>query len=282
MLYYPQEPGRNFDEFLRMIKGFQLSDSVKVAIPANWPNNELIGDRVIILPAQDVDTAARGRSSTLPGRWSIGLSGMTAIHARRFVPFLLSLMLFLAGGAAPLRAAEEGLASWYGGKFQGRKTASGEIFDANLFTAAHRTLPFGTLVRVTNLDTGQETVVRINDRGPFVAGRIIDLSRAAAAAIGMAGAGVARVRVEVLPPGEGNRTATQRRYTVQLGAFRTESYAESMRREAIARGFAAQVERGVDGIYRVVVFHVFEQELQEMRRRLAKAGWRHTLARLER
>ena len=95
---------------------------------------------------------------------------------------------------------QEGLASWYGGKFQGRQTASGEVFDTNQFTAAHKSLPFGTIVKVTSLESGQSTVVRINDRGPFISGRIIDLSRAAAAAIGLAGQGVARVRIETLPP----------------------------------------------------------------------------------
>ena len=207
---------------------------------------------------------------------------MTAIRGHRLSPPSLLLALILLCAAPPLRAAEEGLASWYGGKFQGRQTANGETFDTNLFTAAHKTLPFGTLVRVTNLETGQATVVRINDRGPFVAGRIIDLSRAAAAAIGMAGAGVARVRVEVLPPGEGSPAVPRPRYTLQLGAFRTRSYAESTRRQALARGIAAELEHGDQGIYRVVVPGVEEQDLEETRRRLAAAGWPHVLARLER
>ncbi len=100
--------------------------------------------------------------------------------------------------ALSLSAAEEGLASWYAGKFQGRRTASGEIFDTKLMTAAHKTLPFGTLVRVRNLDNGREVVVRINDRGPFVDGRVIDLSRAAAEAIGLIGPGTGQVRLEVV------------------------------------------------------------------------------------
>ncbi len=95
-------------------------------------------------------------------------------------------------------AREKGIASWYGGKFHGRKTASGERYDMNKLTAAHKTLPFGTRVRVTNLDTGRNVVVRINDRGPFVRGRIIDLSRAAARKVDMIRSGTARVLVEVL------------------------------------------------------------------------------------
>lgn len=93
---------------------------------------------------------------------------------------------------------QRGVASWYGPGFHGRRSASGERFNQNAMTAAHRTLPFGTQVRVTNLRTGASVVVRINDRGPFTGGRVIDLSRAAAGAIGMIGSGVAPVEVEVL------------------------------------------------------------------------------------
>ena len=91
---------------------------------------------------------------------------------------------------------EEGLASWYGPLFNGRRTSSGEIYDMHAFTAAHRTLPFGTLIRVTNLSNGMQTQVRINDRGPFVANRIIDLSLSAARAIEMVGPGTVQVRLE--------------------------------------------------------------------------------------
>ena len=95
-------------------------------------------------------------------------------------------------------ASYDGSASWYGPGFHGNRSASGEIFNQNALTAAHRSLPFGTQVRVTNLNNGRSVIVRINDRGPFSGGRIIDLSRAAASAIDMVNAGVARVRVEVL------------------------------------------------------------------------------------
>ena len=94
--------------------------------------------------------------------------------------------------------AVEGRASWYGPKFAGRPTANGEIFDPNQLTAAHKTLPFGTMVRVYNLDNGSSVVVRINDRGPFKPGRIIDLSRAAAENIEMIGSGTAQVRLELV------------------------------------------------------------------------------------
>lgn len=100
--------------------------------------------------------------------------------------------------AGEAQAPIEGLASWYGPGFAGRLTANGEIFDPSSLTAAHRTLPFGSRVRVTNLNNGRSVVVRINDRGPFVAGRVIDLSRASAEQIGMRGRGIAPVRLEVL------------------------------------------------------------------------------------
>ena len=90
----------------------------------------------------------------------------------------------------------EGKASYYANKFHGKKTASGEFFSLSHFTAAHRSLPFGTSVRVINLDNGKNVVVRINDRGPYLRGRIIDVSPAAARAIGLFGRGTANVRIE--------------------------------------------------------------------------------------
>lgn len=99
------------------------------------------------------------------------------------------------GSGAHDRFEEVGLASWYGKPYHGRTTASGERYDMNELTAAHRTLPFGTVVEVRNLENGREVRVRITDRGPFVDGRIIDLSRAAARKIAMIDAGVVRVRI---------------------------------------------------------------------------------------
>ncbi|UCD59304.1 MAG: septal ring lytic transglycosylase RlpA family protein [Candidatus Hydrogenedentota bacterium] len=91
-----------------------------------------------------------------------------------------------------------GVASWYGRKYHGRRTSNGEIYNMHAHTAAHRTLPFGTVIRVTNLRNGCRTVVRINDRGPFVAGREIDLSYQAARDLGMLDTGLERVRLEIL------------------------------------------------------------------------------------
>lgn len=93
---------------------------------------------------------------------------------------------------------DTGLASWYGAKHHGRRTASGEIFNQTSFTAAHQRLPLGSIVKVTNLENGKSVDLRINDRGPYQKGRIIDVSRAAATVLGMTRSGLARVRVELI------------------------------------------------------------------------------------
>lgn len=108
------------------------------------------------------------------------------------------LLSACAPGFSSVPNAAEGVASWYGPGFDGNLTANGEIFDTTKLTAAHQTLPFGTLVRVTNLNNGEAVVVRINDRGPFVGGRIIDLSLAAAERLEMVDGGTAPVRLELL------------------------------------------------------------------------------------
>ena len=117
--------------------------------------------------------------------------------------------------AAPGSMTEEGLASWYGVPYHGRKASNGEVYDMHKMTAAHRTLPFNSVVRVTNMKNGRQTEVRINDRGPFVEGRVIDLSLAAAKDIDMVGMGVAPVRLELLS----GPHPTANQYTVQIGAF---------------------------------------------------------------
>lgn len=125
----------------------------------------------------------------------------------------------------PAGYTEEGNASWYGMPFHGRRASNGEIYDMHQLTAAHRTLPFDTMVRVTNLSNNKSTVVRITDRGPFVENRIIDLSQAAAREIESIGPGVVRVRLEVL----GNVDPTEGYFTVQVGAFRDRGNAERLR-----------------------------------------------------
>ena len=126
---------------------------------------------------------------------------------------------------------EQGVASWYGVPFHGRRAADGEIFDMNTLVAAHRTLPFGSILRVTNLNNGRQIEVRIIDRGPFIEGRILDLARAAAAGLDMIGTGTAPVRIELLSgpsPAIGD-------FTVQVGAFSDRANAERLRDRLLAR-----------------------------------------------
>ena len=103
--------------------------------------------------------------------------------------------------ATAVVAPREGLASWYGPFFHGRLTACGEVFDQHALTAAHRSLPFGTKIAVTNLETGCSVVLRVNDRGPYHGRRILDCSRAAAEALGFVDKGVTRIRWVVVPTG---------------------------------------------------------------------------------
>jgi peptidoglycan lytic transglycosylase len=118
---------------------------------------------------------------------------------------------------------EKGFASWYGEPYHGRLAASGEVYDMDGLTAAHRTLPFGTMVRVHRVDTGASVVVRINDRGPIPEDRIIDLSRAAARSIGMTQPGIAPVVLQVVDDAQ---AGSRQVYAVQVGAFRVRQNAE--------------------------------------------------------
>ncbi len=108
----------------------------------------------------------------------------------------------------PIRMQISGIASWYGPGFHGNRSASGEIYNQNAMTAAHRSLPFGTRVLVTNMNNGRSTVVRINDRGPFVRGRVIDLSAAAARILGIVNTGIAPVKLQVLDNSQPQTVAT--------------------------------------------------------------------------
>jgi rare lipoprotein A len=138
--------------------------------------------------------------------------------------------------------SETGVASWYGPDFHGKKTANGEWYDMYQMTAAHRILPMHTKVMVRNLDNGRVAQVRINDRGPFVNNRVIDLSYAAASALGVVGPGTARVSLETIP---GERIQYTGPFFVQYGAFVVEANARNLRNRLAARGFpGTRVARG--------------------------------------
>jgi len=160
---------------------------------------------------------------------------------------------------APVGYTEEGNASWYGNPFHGRRASNGEVYDMYKLTAAHRTLPFETMVRVTNLNNGKSTTVRITDRGPFVDNRIIDLSQAAAREIESIGPGVVPVRIEVL----GNVDVTAGFFTVQVGAFHDRGNAERLRdRLSISYSpiFIQQYDSSDGAFYRVRVGRISGQE----------------------
>jgi rare lipoprotein A len=144
---------------------------------------------------------------------------------------------------------ETGIASWYGHPYHGRPAANGEIYDMEKLTAAHRTFPFNTWVRVLDLDTSKAVDLRIIDRGPFVDGRIIDVSHAAARDMNMIGPGTARVRVEVIRVPEVVEGAG---FAVQVGAFRDKNNAERVREQMAARYGAARLV-GRAELWRVLV-----------------------------
>lgn len=188
---------------------------------------------------------------------------------------------------------EEGEASYYAASFEGLRTASGERYSRKAFTAAHRTLPFGTMVKVTHLSSGRSTVVRVNDRGPSKASRIIDLSEAAARELGILQEGVARVRLEVVarpqPPTlaaespyldlSGKPLSAVLGYGVQIGAFTELENAYAVAKNAQAelkdeRVFLWRAMRRDKALYRVVVGSYKQRTKAERTRdRLKSLGW---------
>ena len=138
-------------------------------------------------------------------------------------------------------SSEIGLASWYGPPYAGRKGADGTVYNQNAMTAAHLTLPLGTMVRVTNLTNNESAVVKITDRGPFVRGRIIDLSLAAAKATGVYRAGVAKVKVEAFAAPARANADPGGKWCVQIGAFARESDAVKLKQDLLRRYTTAKV-----------------------------------------
>jgi rare lipoprotein A len=189
------------------------------AFSSGCASRKPIADRGQPPPSQPTETPAKTadsakRSTDVPEVPTTSPSAVPAPKRSKAAPV-----------PAPSGYTEEGNASWYGVPFHGRRASNGEIYDMYKLTAAHRTLPFETMVRVTNLSNGKSTVVRITDRGPFVDNRIIDLSFAAAQEVDSVGPGVVAVRVEVL----GGVDPTAGFFTVQVGAFRDRANAERLR-----------------------------------------------------
>ena len=176
-------------------------------IRPSWFKTE---SRVFVLESADHRRLLRPRSKALAALL-LALLVASACSKRKPAP--------PAPFTPPPGWTESGVASWYGDPYHGRKAANGETYDMEQLTAAHRTLPFGAILLVTNLTNGKEVRVRVTDRGPFVDHRIIDLSRAAARVIGMIGPGTARVRIRLLEYGPARLLPGAGPFAVQVGAF---------------------------------------------------------------
>lgn len=164
-------------------------------------------------------------------------------------------------------ACEFGYASWYAGKFHGRLTANGETFDTTQLTAAHKTLPFNTVVKVTNLSNNLYVVVRINDRGPFIPERIIDLSRAAAEKIKMIALGFVKVRVDII-----GVATVQYAYTIQVGCYAEKDNALRMQGLLHAQQLNVILEETETKLTRVLLKQLTKTELEKAKVLLAKWG----------
>lgn len=183
------------------------------------------------------------------------------------------LIIFTLFVITELYAYEQiGIASWYGGKFHGRQTANGEIFNTNDLTAAHKELPFNTKVTVTNMANGKSVDVRINDRGPYVGDRVIDLSYAAARALDMVRDGTANVLIVTSDFEELKIT-----FNIQVGAYKTIEYAREMKTKLEAAGFSPVAELANSGVTRIVLKGIPEDETYPIVNRLAQIGIRNPL-----
>ncbi len=232
----------------------------------------------------------------------------TMKHVTAFLLLAVSTTL-LAPAAFTQEAAiyrEKAVASFYGDAFQGKPTSSGELFDMNALTAAHKNLPFGTVLRVTNLANGKSVDVRVNDRGPFVEGREIDVSKEAAKRLDMIETGVATVSIAIVTPVTDdkvntvivetaapaketpkapiresmNDTVQTPTWRIQLGSFVREENATRLVYQLRDKGFDPAFERTGTSI-RVVIDGIAETDLQTFRKRLTDAGWRDYLVRQE-
>jgi len=180
---------------------------------------------------------------------------------------LITALLLLTVAFSLQAYEEEGIASWYGGKFHGRLTANGETFNTHELTAAHKQLPFNTMVKVTNLSNGKTVEVRINDRGPFVDGRIIDLSYAAAVELDMISTGTAPIRLQVE-----DLDALEVRFTIQVGAYRNLENATAMKRKLEDNGFSPRASLNSKGITRIILADIPEEETMVYARKLELLG----------
>lgn len=195
-------------------------------------------------------------------------------------------------------------ASYYADKFHGRKTSSGEVFNMYGYTAAHKTLPFGTMLRVTNLANGKYVTVKVNDRGPFVKGRELDVSKAAAVKLDMIKTGTAKVRIEILGKGEGGNAGTSGStgstasktkgtstansqiklekgalYDIQLGAFSKKENAVNLAQKLLRAGFKNVSYQKTQTATRVSVTKVPAEKVRQMQEELRAKGFTQQVVR---
>jgi len=196
-----------------------------------------------------------------------------------FVAVIMAVLFFPACVRARVHPApgpsgyETGIASWYGPDFHGRPTSNREIYDMYDMTAAHPTLPFGTRIMVTNLENGRAAEVRINDRGPFVKNRIIDLSYAAARMLGMIGTGTAPVRLDIL---SGNAKPARPGYVIQLGSFTDENNARDLKKglgDRYGTAFISEYALAGRTFYRVRILAGERPETEALAARLCADGY---------
>ena len=180
-----------------------------------------------------------------------------------FIPTILALSVLT------LSAWEQtGVASWYGGKFHGRITANGEVYDSQALTAAHKTLPFGSILTVTNLENGLKVRVRINDRGPFIDNRIIDLSQAAAKQIRMLKNGTAMVKLTANP-----EDIPETLFNIQVGAWKDFKRALNHRRKLERIGLVPHATLTSKGIIRVEIPNVKNENMNKIVKRIEQLGY---------
>jgi len=206
---------------------------------------------------------------------------MSKIRTSCLLLFIFLLSFCIRKVYFPSEKVQTGLASWYGPGFHGKRTASGEIFNMYELTAAHRTFPIGSYVMVTNLENGKSVLVRINDRGPFVKGRIIDLSYAAAKLIGLIGPGVAPVRVELLsydrvPYKKKISLKEERIIAIQVGAFIEKKNALNLKRILSHKYKGVYIETfrtRLTEYYRVRIKINNQTQAYELAEKLVKEGY---------
>jgi rare lipoprotein A len=186
---------------------------------------------------------------------------------------VFTVVIFSLGMFQLYAFQQEGVASWYGGKFHGRKTASGEVFDTNKMTAAHKNLPFGTIVTVVNTKTGKRTQVRINDRGPYAKGRVIDLSYAAAKELGLLKSGTGHVRLIADPKVKELINLCN----IQVGAYKNLKNAARLKKMLTDAGFTPYAVMTKDGVIRIEIKNVPKEQVEQTLVRLRKLGIQNPL-----